>query len=243
MTQIREEAYFTRGRVIVRGKTVHRGEARKADYLLYFKPNLPLAVVEAKDNKHSVGNGMQHALAYAEMLDLPFAYSSNGDAFLEHDRTATTGAVTRDIPLEQFPTPAELWQRYRTAKGCSHEQETTTTKPYYDDGTGKQPRYYQQIAINRTVDAIARGDIVFVGTMHLTPNARHEAYAKEVANQQYYSRRNATAARSHLKNRLKPISRIASSSLQKSESMQTKSNPFPQSRRRAKFITNQALSS
>ncbi|MBL9213588.1 MAG: type I restriction enzyme HsdR N-terminal domain-containing protein [Opitutaceae bacterium] len=112
MTQIREEACFTKGRVIVRGKTVKRGEAKKADYLLFYKPNLPLAVIEAKDNNHSVGDGMQQALEYAEILDVPFAYSSNGDAFLEHDRTATTGPVTREIPLDQFPTPQELWSRY-----------------------------------------------------------------------------------------------------------------------------------
>ena len=91
MTQIREEAYFTKGRAIVRGKTVKRGEARKADYLLFYKPNIPIAVVEVKDNNHSVGAGMQQALEYAEILDVPFAYSSNGDAFLEHDRTGTTG--------------------------------------------------------------------------------------------------------------------------------------------------------
>ena len=90
-TQVCEERYFTKGRVIVRGKTVRRGEAKKADYLLYYQPNLPLAVVEAKDNNHAVGDGMQQALEYAEILDVPFAYSSNGDAFLEHDRTATGG--------------------------------------------------------------------------------------------------------------------------------------------------------
>ena len=117
MTQIREEAYFTKGRVIVRGKTVKRGVAKKADYLLYYKPNLPLAVVEAKDNNQAVGAGMQQALEYAEILDLPFAYSSNGDAFLEHDRTVTTGTVTRELPLDQFPTPDELWARYSAAKG------------------------------------------------------------------------------------------------------------------------------
>ncbi len=105
MTQIREEAYFTAGRVIVRGKTVKRGKAKKADYLLFYKPNIPLAVVEAKDNKQSVGAGMQQALEYAEILDVPFAYSSNGDAFLEHDRTKTSGTITREIPLDQFPTP------------------------------------------------------------------------------------------------------------------------------------------
>jgi type I restriction enzyme R subunit len=95
MTQLREEVYFTRGRVIVRGRTVHRGEARKADYLLYYKPGIPIAVIEAKDNNHAVGAGMQQALEDAEILDLPFAYSSNGDAFLEHDRTGAAGTVER----------------------------------------------------------------------------------------------------------------------------------------------------
>ncbi|WP_069963737.1 EcoAI/FtnUII family type I restriction enzme subunit R [Lacunisphaera limnophila] len=158
MTQIREEAFFTKGRVIVRGKTVKRGEAKKADYILSYKPNLPLAVVEAKDNNHSVGAGMQQALEYAEILDVPFAYSSNGDAFLEHDRTVTSGRVTREIPLDQFPTAEELWARYRQAKGFSAKQEAVATQDYYDDGSRKIPRYYQHIAINRTVDAIARGE-------------------------------------------------------------------------------------
>lgn len=157
MTQIREEYYFTKGRVIVRGKMVARGDAKKADYLLYYKPNLPLAVVEAKDNNHAVGDGMVQALEYAETLDIPFAYSSNGDDFLEHDRTATTGTVTREIALEDFPTPEELWARYIKARSFTPEEETISTQPYYDDGSGRMPRYYQQIAINRTVDAIARG--------------------------------------------------------------------------------------
>ena len=157
MTQIREESYFTKGRVIVRGKTVRRGEAKKADYLLYYKENLPIAVIEAKDNNHSVGAGMQQALDYAETLDIPFAYSSNGDAFLEHDRTVTYGTVTREITLDQFPTPAELWERYRNWKGFTSEQETIAKQDYFESSTGKPPRYYQQIAINRTVNAIARG--------------------------------------------------------------------------------------
>ena len=158
MTQIREEAYFTKGRVIVRGKTVQRGEAKKADYLLFFKPNIPIAVVEAKDNNHSVGAGMQQALEYAEVLDVPFAYSSNGDAFLEHDRTATSGTVTREIPLDEFPTPEELWSRYRQGKPSSVAQAAVDTQSYYDDGSGKALRYYQTVAVNRTVDAIANGE-------------------------------------------------------------------------------------
>ena len=157
MTQVREEVYFTKGRVIVRGKTVKRGKAKKADYLLFFKPNVPLAIVEAKDNNHAVGAGMQQALEYAEILDVPFAYSSNGDAFLEHDRTVTSGTVTREFPLDQFPSAEELWRRYCAAKGWDGPKQKVNTQDYYDDGSGKSPRYYQQIAINRTVEAISRG--------------------------------------------------------------------------------------
>ncbi|RQW86668.1 MAG: restriction endonuclease, partial [Geobacter sp.] len=140
LTQLREEIYFTKGRVIVRGKTVKRGEAKKADYILFYKPNIPIAVVEAKDNNHTVGAGMQQALEYAEILDVPFAYSSNGDAFLGHDRTATDGVVEREIPLDQFPTPDELWARYSASKGYTATQETVTTQDYYYDGSGKLPR-------------------------------------------------------------------------------------------------------
>ena len=158
LTQLREEYHFTAGRVIVRGKTVTRGKGKKADYLLYYKPGLPLAVVEAKDNRHGVGDGMQQALEYAEILDLPFAYSSNGDAFLEHDRTGGGGPVEREIPLDQFPSPAALWARYCAAKGLSTAQQAVATQDYYDDGSGRTPRYYQMTAINRTVEAIARGE-------------------------------------------------------------------------------------
>jgi type I restriction enzyme R subunit len=158
ITQIREEAYFTKGRVIVRGKAVNRGEARKADYILYYKPNLPIAVIEAKDNSYSVGAGMQQALEYAEILDIPFAYSSNGDAFLEHDRTAADGKVTQEILLDQFPSAEELWARYRAAKGWDTRQEAIATQEYHEDASEKSPRYYQTIAINRTVEAIAAGD-------------------------------------------------------------------------------------
>ncbi len=157
MTQVREEVYFTKGRVIVRGKTVKRGVARRADYILVYKPNIPLALIEAKDNNHAVGDGMPQALDCAETLDIPFVYSSNGDAFLEHDRTVTTGAVTREIPLDQFPTPAELWARYCKAKGLVAAEQVVAIQDYFDDGSGKTPRYYQRIAINRTVEAISRG--------------------------------------------------------------------------------------
>ena len=157
MTQLLEEHYFTKGRVIVHGKTTTRGEASKADYILLFKPGIPIAVVEAKDNNHQVGDGMQQALRYAEILDAPFAYSSNGNAFLEHDQTRTDDPVEHEIPLDQFPAPAELWARFRAARRYTAEQEAIATQDYYDYGMGKPPRYYQLVAINRTVDAIARG--------------------------------------------------------------------------------------
>ncbi len=156
-TQILEERYFTRGRVIVRGKVAQRGEAKKADYILFYKPNIPLAVIEAKDNNHSVGDGMQQALAYAEILDVPFAFSSNGDGFLEHDRTGMSVTPERELALDAFPTPAELWARYRQWKGLSEDETAIVTQDYFNDGSGKLPRYYQLVAINRTINAIARG--------------------------------------------------------------------------------------
>ena len=157
ITQVREEVVFTKGRILVRGKMTTRGETKKADYVLYYQPNRPLAVVEAKDNTHQVGDGMQQALGYAEALDIPFVYSSNGDGFLEHDRTATSGTVEREIPLDQFPSPEQLWTRYCRAKGLTSAQELIVTQDYFDDGSAKAPRYYQTVAINRTVDAIAQG--------------------------------------------------------------------------------------
>lgn len=155
--QIREEVTFTDGRIIVRKKLVTRGERKRADYILYYKPNLPLAIIEAKDNKHPVGAGMQQALNYAEILDIPFVYSSNGDAFLEHDRTVTQGIKEREMPLNQFPSPEELWNRYKKAKGINEREEAIITQEYFYEQDGKTPRYYQRIAINRTVEAIAKG--------------------------------------------------------------------------------------
>jgi type I restriction enzyme, R subunit len=158
MTQVREEFQFTKGRIIVRGKMVKRGEAKKADYILYYKPGIPIAVIEAKDNTHAVGDGMQQALDYGETLDVPFVYSSNGDAFLEHDRTGKAATVEREIPLDGFPSPDELWERWQIAKGQTPAQAMVAAQDYYEDVSGKAPRYYQIIAINRTVEAIARGE-------------------------------------------------------------------------------------
>jgi len=112
MEQIREEVGFTKGRIIVRGKLVTRGKGKRADHVLYYKPNLPLALIEAKDNTHSVGDGMQQALDYAETLNIPFVFTSNGDGFVFHDRTRTSGAIETNLALNEFPSPHDLWARY-----------------------------------------------------------------------------------------------------------------------------------
>ena len=157
-TQVREEVSFTKGRVIVRGKLHGRGQQKRADYILYFAPNLPIAVIEAKDNTHAVGAGMQQALGYAESLAIPFAFSSNGDAFQMHDRTGQSTPIERQLTLANFPSPADLWQRYCCWKGiASPEKRATVETPYHDDGSGKTPRYYQVNAINSCIEAIARG--------------------------------------------------------------------------------------
>ena len=156
-TQIRREYTFTDGRVIVRGKLGSRGKKKRADYLLFYQSNLPLAVVEAKDNSHPVGGGMQQALGYAEALDAPFVFSSNGDAFLFHDRTGQSDSIEKQIGLDEFPSPDELWRRYRAWKGLDEESAKLVRQPYYADLAGKEPRYYQRVAIQRAVEAIARG--------------------------------------------------------------------------------------
>ena len=156
-TQIREEVSFTKGRIIVRGKLHTRGELKRADYILYYKSNIPLAVIEAKDNSHGVGSGMQQALNYAETLAVPFVFSSNGNGFLFHDRTGLADQTERELRLDEFPSPAELWQRYCLWKGIATEQALKTVEmPYYDDGSGRAPRYYQANAINNTIEAVAR---------------------------------------------------------------------------------------
>jgi type I restriction enzyme R subunit len=154
-TQIREEVGFTDGRIYVRGKIHARGAKKRVDYILYYKPNIPLAIIEAKDNNHTVGAGMQQALGYAEPLDVPFVFSSNGDGFLFHDKTVTSGTIESEIPLNEFPSPGDLWQKYKAFKGITEEAEPVVAQDYFSDGTTRAPRYYQQIAINRTVKAIA----------------------------------------------------------------------------------------
>ena len=156
MTQIREEVKLRDGKVIVRGQMAVRKTVKSADIVLYHKPNLPLAVVEAKANKHSIGKGMQQALDYAGLLEVPFVFSSNGDGFIFHDKTNTTTLET-EISLADFPTPAELWDKYCQWKGYTQAQLPIITQDYHDDGSGKVPRYYQLQAINKTIEAIARG--------------------------------------------------------------------------------------
>ena len=153
-TQVREEVSFTNGRVIVRGKLHTRGKQKRADHVLYYAPNLPIAVIEAKDNTHTLGDGMQQALGYAEALDTPFALSSNGDGFLMHDRTGQRAPIEQALALDDFPGPEELWQRHCCWKGIitSSERTAAVETLHYDDGSGKvPPRYYQVIAINRTI--------------------------------------------------------------------------------------------
>lgn len=154
--QIREEVKLTNGRIIVKGSTTSRGQPKRADYVLYYKPNFPLAVVEAKRNIYTVGEGMQQALMYAEMLDIPFAFSSNGDAFLLHDRSGTLGKVEEEIFLDRFPSPEFLWEKYCEWKGLDEGRQKIVTQDYFADFR-KPLRYYQRIAINRTVEAIAKG--------------------------------------------------------------------------------------
>ena len=141
MSQIREEVGFTKGRIIVRGKLVTRGKAKRADYILYYKPNIPIALIEAKDNSYAVGSGMQQALEYAATLDIPFVFSSNGDAFLFHDRTGQSEKTEIELTLDAFPAPEKLWQKYRTWKGLAPWQEEVVLQNYHDDASGKEPRY------------------------------------------------------------------------------------------------------
>ena len=157
MSQLREEVTFTAGRIIVRGRLVARGRRKRADYILEFKPNIPVAVIEAKDNTHGVGDGMQQALDYAETLNIPFAFSSNGDGFVFHDRTGGSNPRETNLPLDAFPSPADLWVRYRDWKGLAPEAEEIVLQDYFEDGGGKTPRYYQVNAVNAAVEAIAKG--------------------------------------------------------------------------------------
>lgn len=154
MTQYREEVTFTAGKIIVRDNLVVRGNKERADYILYYKPNLPLGIIEAKNNNYAMGAGIQQGLDYAKRLDIPFVFSSNGDGFIFHNRF--TGKEV-ELSLNNFPSPKFLWQEYRRAKGITSEEEFIVTQDYHYAENQKSPRYYQTIAINRTVEAIAKG--------------------------------------------------------------------------------------
>ncbi|MEC4723284.1 DEAD/DEAH box helicase family protein [Noviherbaspirillum sp. CPCC 100848] len=163
--EFREEVNLTDGRVMVRGKLAARilnrdakGGPKRADYVLYARPNVPIAVIEAKQAKFSVGHGMQQALVYAEMLDAPFAVSSNGEGFLLHDRTGLTQPVERELTLTEFPSLNDLWPLYQQSKGLAKpEAVKLVEQPFYTDGSGREPRYYQRVAINRAIEAVAKG--------------------------------------------------------------------------------------
>jgi type I restriction enzyme, R subunit len=157
LRQIREEVSFTDGRIIVQGKMYARGKRKRADYILYYKPNVPIAIIEAKDNNNPVGSGMQQALEYADILHIPFVFTSNGDSFVFHDKTKSIGHIEKEIALDEFPSPEYLWNKYL------QERELDTPKAkhvieqdYFVDTSGMSLRYYQQNAVNRALEAIAK---------------------------------------------------------------------------------------
>ncbi|MDN3606922.1 EcoAI/FtnUII family type I restriction enzme subunit R [Kaistella yonginensis] len=155
--QFREEVNFTDGRIIVRGKLSTRGKKKRADYILYYKPNIPIGIIEVKENNHEVGSGMQQGLEYGDILDLPFVFSTNGDRFLFHDKTNATN-IESEIELNDFPSPEILWEKYLQFKGIANEEsKLIVEQDYFFDGSGRAPRYYQQNAVNLTLEAIAKG--------------------------------------------------------------------------------------
>lgn len=160
MKQIRREVTLTPGPIVVRGNMSSRNKKKKkfADYVLSYQPGVPIAVVEAKDNNHTISHGMQQALGYADILEVPSAFSSNGDAFASHNKAPADGEdIETQFPLNQFPPPRAIWQRYKTFRGIEDTQEELLLEPYHSDSSGKEPRYYQVEAINRVVEAVSRG--------------------------------------------------------------------------------------
>lgn len=161
MKQIRREVTLTPGPIVVRGNMSSRNKKKKkfADYVLSQEPGVPIAIVEAKDNNQSISHGMQQALGYAEILKVPSAFSSNGDAFASHNKQPAEGEdIETDFSLEEFPSPVELWKRYKVFRGIEDKDEELIVQPYHSDSSGKEPRYYQVEAINRTIEAIAGGE-------------------------------------------------------------------------------------
>ena len=153
--QIREEVTFTDGRVLLKGNKHERGKKKRADYILYHKPNIPLAVIEAKDNNHSIDSGIQQALKYSDILNIPFVFSSNGDGFLFHDKTTTGSDIETNLNLNSFPSPGNLWNKYRAWKKIDNSDKLRLIEtPYYLENSEKNPRYYQTTAINKVIEAI-----------------------------------------------------------------------------------------
>lgn len=154
--QVREEVTFTDGRIIVQGKMYTRGQRKRADYILFYKREIPIAIIEAKDNKKPVGTGMQQALEYADILQIPFVFTSNGDSFVFHDHT-NPEQREKEISLDEFPSPETLWKKYLAYRGLDKPEEIEIVEQeYYTDDSGMKPRYYQQNAVNRSIEAIAR---------------------------------------------------------------------------------------
>jgi type I restriction enzyme R subunit len=156
-TQVREEVALTAGRVVVRGQMGARTKGKRADFVLYHKPNFPLAIIEAKRNTLPIAAGMQQGLGYAGLLEVPFVFSSNGDGFIFHDKTGLFPKVEQELSLDEFPSHEALWSKYKQWKNYPPQQLATITQDYFEDGSGKSPRYYQTHAINKTVEAIAKG--------------------------------------------------------------------------------------
>jgi type I restriction enzyme R subunit len=155
--QVREEVFFTDGRIIVQGSLHTRGKRKRADYILYYKSNIPIAIVEAKDNKKAAGAGMQQALEYSEILQLPFVFTSNGDSFIFHDKT-NSKEIEKELSMDEFPSPSMLWEKYLNYKGIeSPKEREIVEQDYHTDDSGMNPRYYQANAVNRTIEAIAKG--------------------------------------------------------------------------------------
>jgi type I restriction enzyme R subunit len=160
MKQVRWEVTLTPGPVIVRGNVSSRNKKKKkfADYILSWERGIPIGVVEAKDNKHTVSHGIQQALGYAEILEVPSAFSSNGDAFASHNKVPAAGEdIETEFPLDSFPQPHEIWKRYKTFHDIKDTAAKLVVQPYHEDLSGKEPRYYQVDAINRTIEAVASG--------------------------------------------------------------------------------------
>lgn len=156
-TQLGREIFFTDGRIYVKGKVTARGKRKFADYILFYKPNVPIAIIEAKDNNHTIKAGIQQALDYSNILDIPFVFSSNGDGFCFHDKTAKDGYIETELSMSEFPNPETLWQKYKEYKKIeTYEIEKVISADYYQDISGRSPRYYQQIAVNRTIEAVAK---------------------------------------------------------------------------------------